>query len=110
MPRFEFKARESSGKTVESAIEAPSRKDAIRLLSTRGLSVTSVSDPAAASAAAAKAAARRRDPAQAPPPDAAAGPGPRGEIAPRRSERLPFLESLHELTTSGLSAGEAVRL
>src|ERR1700685_2796475 len=62
MPRFEFKARESSGKTVESAIEAPSRKDAIRLLSTRGLSVTSVSDAAAASAAAAKAAARRAGP------------------------------------------------
>ena len=30
--------------------------------------------------------------------------------APGRGERLPFLEALHDLTTSGLSAGEAVRL
>ena len=29
---------------------------------------------------------------------------------PRRAQRLPFLEALHDLTTSGLSAGEAVRL
>jgi type II secretory pathway component PulF len=32
------------------------------------------------------------------------------DAAPRRAERLPFLESLHDLTSSGLSAGEAVRL
>jgi type II secretory pathway component PulF len=31
-------------------------------------------------------------------------------MAPRRADRLPFLESLHDLTSSGLSAGEAVRL
>ena len=110
MPRFEFKARDASGQTVESAIEAPSRKDALRLLSTRGLSVTSVSDPSAAPAAAG--APRKKPPAPAPASvfDAGALAARRGEIAPRGAERLPFLESLHELTTSGLSAGEAVRL
>jgi general secretion pathway protein F len=110
MPRFEFKARDPSGKAVESAIEAPSRKDALRLLSTRGLSVTSVSDPAGAPAAGA--AARRKPAAPSPASvfDAGALAARRGEVAPRGSERLPFLESLHELTTSGLSAGEAVRL
>jgi type II secretory pathway component PulF len=108
MPRYEFKARDPSGKTVASAIEAPSRKEAIRLLSTRGLSVTSVSDPASSPDATAKASSRRKAPSQAPAFEAAAGQ--RGEIAPRRAERLPFLESLHELTSSGLSAGEAVRL
>jgi type II secretory pathway component PulF len=49
---------------------------------------------------------------------AAAGSGPvapratrtRGAQAPRRAECLPFLEALHDLATSGLSAGEAVRL
>jgi len=33
-----------------------------------------------------------------------------GAKAPTRQERLPFLEALQDLTTSGLSAGEAVRL
>jgi general secretion pathway protein F len=111
MPRFDFKARDSSGHKVESAIEAPSRKDAVRLLSTRGLSVTSVSEPADAPKAAAAAASRKKAAAPAPVSVFDAGSGARrGEIAPRASERLPFLESLHELTTSGLSAGEAVRL
>jgi general secretion pathway protein F len=111
MPRFEFKARDASGQTVESAIEAPSRKDALRLLSTRGLSVTSVSDPAAATAAVA-AASRKKAAAKEPVSVFDAGSAARrsGEIAPKGTERLPFLESLHELTTSGLSAGEAVRL
>jgi general secretion pathway protein F len=112
MPRFEFKASDPSGQAVESAIEAPSRKDALRLLSARGLSVRSVSDPSGAATATAKAASRNRAAAQAPATifEAGAATRPRGEIAPRRSDRLPFLESLHELTTSGLSAGEAVRL
>src|SRR5580698_2890864 len=103
MPRFDFKARDASGKSVESAIEAPSRKDALRLLSTRGLSVTSVSDPAAAPAASGAPRKKAAAPAPASVFDAGALSARRGEIAPRSSERLPFLESLHELTTSGLS-------
>ncbi len=105
MPRFDFKARDRAGLAVESAVDAPTRKDALRLLSARGLTVLSVAEPVAA-----KAGPRSKAPKAPPPIEAGAGPRPRGEIAPRRAERLPFLESLHELTTSGLSAGEAVRL
>ena len=107
MPRFAYKARDQAGAPVESAIDAPTRKDALRLLSARGYSVSAVNE----SEAAAEAASRRRPGAKAPvAPAESAGPAPGGEAAPRRSERLPFLESLHDLTSSGLSAGEAVRL
>jgi general secretion pathway protein F len=111
MPLFEYKARDRAGKAVESSVDAPSRKDALRLLSARGLAVSAVSEPASAAAANAKAASRKKS-SQAPAPavEVGAAPRPRGEMVPRKAERLPFLESLHELTTSGLSAGEAVRL
>jgi type II secretory pathway component PulF len=107
MPRFSYKARDSAGQAVESSLEAPSRKDAVRLLSARGLSVAAVAE-APAGPAQKPAAARRA--AKAPAPAADPVPGLRGDLAPRRSDRLPFLEALHDLTTSGLSAGEAVRL
>jgi general secretion pathway protein F len=111
MPRFAYKARDPSGNSVDSAIDAPSRKDALRLLSARGLSVGAVSE---ASGAAAAATALPRSRAKAPAPESAArtslGLGARGDNTPRKAERLPFLESLHELTSSGLSGGEAVRL
>lgn len=105
MPRFSYKARDKAGQTVESAVDAPSRKDALRLLAARGLSVASVSEQASGG----------------PPARAKAGAAPsaseaarrailRPEVAPRQADRLPFLESLHDLVTSGLSAGEAVRL
>jgi type II secretory pathway component PulF len=79
----------------------------VRLLAARGLSVVSLAEPQAAAAppsGARKAATKAAEPA------AAAGPGAGPESTPRRGERLPFLESLHDLTSSGLSAGEAVRL
>ena len=106
MPRFSYKARDSSGQSVESSVEAPSRRDAVRLLSARGLSVAAVAE-AAAPAAQGQARGTRAAKAPAPAADTAAL---RGDLAPRRSDRLQFLESLHDLTTSGLSAGEAVRL
>jgi type II secretory pathway component PulF len=109
MPRFAYKARDSAGNPVESAIDAPTRKDALRLLSARGLSVAAVVDapPAAGAVAAAppkRSASRAQDLA------AEQAGGARGASAPRRAETLPFLESLHDLTSSGLSGGEAVRL
>ncbi len=108
MPRFAYKARDQAGHAVESAVDAPSRKAALRLLSARGLSVAAVSE---ASAPAGNAFPDKRAAAKAPAPAAEkAAARPRGDTAPRRSERLPFLESLHDLTSSGLSAGEAVRL
>ncbi len=109
MPRFAYKARDREGKTLDAAVEAPSRKDALRLLSARGLFVVSVSEAGGGPAAAAPA---RRRPATPPQGEAPARGAfsPGDPTAPRRSERLPFLDALHDLTSSGLSAGEAVRL
>ncbi len=111
MPRFAYKARDTSGNAVDSAIDAPSRKDALRLLSARGLSVGSVSEASGAGAASPSPSRAR---AKATAPEPAAKPSPllssRGDTTPGRAERLPFLESLHDLTSSGLSGGEAVRL
>jgi type II secretory pathway component PulF len=108
MPRFAYTARDRAGQTVETTLEAPSRKDAVRLLSARGLTVSTLAElgggPGATPSVRRKAGAA---PAPAPAPSLLAGSG---DTTPRRAERLPFLESLHDLTTSGLSAGEAVRL
>jgi general secretion pathway protein F len=110
MPRFAYKAQDSSGNAVDSAIDAPSRKDALRLLSARGLSVGAVTEASGSSAVAAVH--RNRAKAAAPEPTARPSsiPVTRGDTTPGRAERLPFLESLHDLTSSGLSGGEAVRL
>jgi len=112
MPRFAYKARDTSGNAVDSAIDAPSRKDALRLLSARGLSVGAVTETSGAAASPATTFPRSR--AKAKEPEAAARPSSgfaaRGDNTPGRGERLPFLESLHDLTSSGLSGGEAVRL
>src|SRR5688500_15943725 len=106
MPRFAYTARDRAGKSVAADVEAPSRKDALRLLGARGLQVSSVSELAAAKGA------RKPKPTAA--STASTTPArsfPRaGSQAPTRRECLPFLESLYDLATSGLSAGEAVRL
>ena len=100
MPRYSFKARDAAGKAFESYLDAPTRKDALRMLSARGLSAGSVTEAGGVRAPA------RDHPIQAKAED----PRLSRESAPRRSDRLPFLESLHDLTSSGLSGGEAVRL
>ena len=109
MARFAYTARDRSGKSVSSELEAPARKDALRLLATRGLQVASVTEIAGARAA--KKSAPTAKPAA---PDPAAAPAratfSSGSKVPTRKECLPFLESLYDLATSGLSAGEAVRL
>ena len=105
MPRFSYKARDPEGRPVDGSIDAPSRKDALRLLGARGLSVAAVSE-----ASGSPAPATRRPASKVAESAAEPGSAARGESAPRRAERLPFLEALHDLTSSGLSAGEAVRL
>jgi type II secretory pathway component PulF len=105
MPRFAYKARDPSGQSVESAVDAPSRKDALRLLAARGLAVASVSEVVTAAPQSRRKAAK----ADAESADTRGGLL-RPESLPRQAERLPFLESLHDLVSSGLSAGEAVRL
>ncbi|MBC7367742.1 MAG: type II secretion system F family protein [Undibacterium sp.] len=101
MPRFAYSARDRAGKSTSAELEAPSRKDALRLLTARGLQIATVTELQAGPVCkAGKPGAKRAAKSSSRP---AAQP-------PRRAERLPFLESLHDLTTSGLSAGEAVRL
>ena len=105
MPRFAYTARDRSGKTVTAELEAPSRKDALRLLAARGMQVASVAELAGAPGKTAPVAAANK-------PDRAAVRAARRSAAmlPGKTERLPFLEALYDLMTSGLSAGEAVRL
>lgn len=106
MARFAYTAQDRSGKSVTAELDAPNRKEALRLLTTRGLQVVSVTEHGGGIAkspkqkkAAAKAAAENNS--------LFASSSP---TAPRRADCLPFLESLHDLISSGLSAGEAVRL
>src|SRR5688500_7299019 len=108
MPRFAYTARDRAGQSVVADLEAPSRRDALRVLSARGLQVASVNELAAAPS--------KRNGNGAGPAAKAATPSP-ARAARRassqtlnRRECLPFLESLYDLATSGLSAGEAVRL
>jgi type II secretory pathway component PulF len=107
MPRFAYTARDRAGKSVASDVEAPTRKDALRLLGARGLQVMSVSETAAAPARQATAA---TDSGTAKASSAPARRSRREAGGPTRKECLPFLEALYDLATSGLSAGEAVRL
>lgn len=110
MPRFAYTARDRAGKSVAADIEAPSRKDALRLLGARGLQVASVNELAAV-VPGKKSAGGATAPSAATPTVAASRASRRGAAQPpTRRECLPFLESLHDLATSGLSAGEAVRL
>lgn len=94
MPRFAYTARTAAGQPVSDMLDAPTRKDAARLLSARGLQPVSLSEAGGSS------------------------PTPRSALPVLSSRsraftadlQLPFLQSLSELVGSGLPAGEAVRL
>ncbi len=101
MPRFAYRARDSAGRTAADELTASSRKDALRLLSARGLQPLQLNELGASGRPVVVAV--KKEPS---PFSLAAGPG--GEFS--RGNFLPFLQALSELTTSGLSAGEAVRL
>jgi type II secretory pathway component PulF len=106
MPRFAYTARDRAGKVVSAELDAPSRKDALRLLGARGLQVSSVSELAAGATAK-----KSGGPKATKPSHAEARLARRAAaLVPTKNECLPFLESLFDLMTSGLSAGEAVRL
>lgn len=94
MPRFAYSAHDTSAQTVQAEIEAPSRKEALRLLAARGLRPVSLRETGEARPA--------------PTSQPVESRGARGSFS--RREFLPFLQALAELTGSGLSAGEAVRL
>jgi type II secretory pathway component PulF len=109
MPSFAYTARDKSGATSTGAVDAPSRRDALRKLQTRGLQPTRLEEAGAAP--------KSRRPGATPSPAStptfhstpATAPSARS-LAPTAKERLPFLESLADLVRGGLSAGEAVRL
>ena len=93
MPTYRYSARDAAGRLVESSLDAPSRRDALRVLAARQLQPVKLDDVAAPQTG-------RAQPA--------AGADDLSALSSR--EHLPFLEALHELTAGGLSAGEAVRL
>ncbi|MBI4622197.1 MAG: type II secretion system F family protein [Verrucomicrobia bacterium] len=101
MPRFAYTARNRNGTTVTADLDAPTRRDAVRLLAARGLQVAAVDEVASALGRGTSALPKAGS------PRTALRVSPQ---APGRRDCLPFLEALHDLATSGLSAGEAVRL
>ena len=107
MPHFNYTARDRSGQSVSAGLEASSRKDALRLLAARGLTPVGVTEAGAAGSGATVDSTRK---------PAAAGTSSKTRFrlgksaAVTRKQRLPFLQALSDLTGSGLSAGEAVRL
>ncbi len=105
MPRFNYTARDRSGQSVSAGMEAPSRKEALRLLAARGLSPLSISEAAATNVKRPAETAGRPGLAEV----LMGSPGRKGPSLSRK-QRLPFLQALSDLTGSGLSAGEAVRL
>jgi general secretion pathway protein F len=109
MPRFAYTARDRAGQPVTSTIDAPSRKDVLRLLTARGLQPLQIDEASSGKPSAAARPAKQESSAS--PATPAAKPVRRaGAIKLSRRERLPFLQSLSDLISSGLSAGEAVRL
>ena len=93
MPRFNYTARDAAGRTVSGGQDAPSRREALRLLQARGLQPLQLTEEGGVAGG--------KKPAAGP----AASPVEFG-----RRETLGFFTALSELTHSGLSAGEAVRL
>ncbi|MCB1103638.1 MAG: type II secretion system F family protein [Opitutaceae bacterium] len=98
MPEFAYTARDAQGKSVRDTVNAASRREALRLLAARGLQPVSLNERTTAKTAA--------TPSHAP----TSGSPASTKATPRADDLLPFLQSLSELTSSGMSPGEAVRL
>jgi len=108
MPRFTYSGRDRAGGSAGGEIDAASRRDAVRLLAARGLTVSRVDEVAVRGGRAAGGASAGQATGVARRTTGAASGG--GAVTPGRRERLPFLVALEDLTSSGLSAGEALRL
>lgn len=94
MPSFTYTAKDGQGAAADGTIDAPSRREALRRLQSRGLRPLKVEEVGAAA---------RRD------KDEASAKGA-PEQEPTAAERLPFLEAMADLVRSGMSAGESLRL
>lgn len=109
MPRFAYTARDAAGQSVADELEAPTRKDALRRLTARGLQPMRLEEQAATPRRAKRKAAVKSAAATTTTPTATDRATGR-KLKFTRSHLLPFLQALHDLTSSSLSAGEAVRL
>ncbi|MEI6589085.1 MAG: type II secretion system F family protein [Verrucomicrobiota bacterium] len=112
MARFTYSAKDQAGLARRGDIDAPSRRDAMRMLSSRGLQVSTITESVADNA---KDKQPKKQTGKSTPTSTKPGFfdlkfSSSSDSTPRSNERLPFLESLFDLTSSGLSAGEAVRL
>lgn len=112
MPTFSYTARDKSGVASTGTLDAPSRRDALRKLQTRGLQTTRLDESGATqkSPRPSKSSSSTPQPSapKSQPSPSSSRPSP--ATAPTATERLPFLEALADLVRGGLSAGEAVRL
>jgi general secretion pathway protein F len=108
MPRFAYTARDRAGQAVSATIEAPSRKEVLRLLTARGLQPVQVEESVSSSSNKPRPAKSDTSKAQSASPAQPAATAKGVRLS--RKERLPFLQALSDLISSGLSAGEAVRL
>jgi len=105
MPKFTYTARDRSGHTVKASLEAANRKDALRVLTARGMQPVQVEEAQVGRAAAAAGGKATSN-------TAVERKARRKNLVSKlsRRERLPFFQALYDLTSSGMSAGEAVRL
>jgi len=86
MPRFAYTARDRSGQAVAAELDSPSRKDALRVLTARGLQVSAVNEVAVKAAKPGKAAVAKAAAAVATPKSARAAKAADSPQAPRRAE------------------------
>lgn len=93
MPTYLYTARDTAGQVVESTLDAPTRREALRQLAGRRLQLVKFEVASAGRPIRTEATEAGADLSNL-----------------SRREHLPFIEALHELTAGGLSAGEAVRL
>jgi type II secretory pathway component PulF len=109
VPTFNYRARDAADATTTGTLDAPSRRDALRRLQTRGLQPISLDESSGTKPARAKSSspAPSAPSAQAAPLSSSSS---KASTLPTQKERLPFLEALSDLVRGGLSAGEAIRL
>ena len=104
VPKFAYTARDRAGQTQRASLDAPTRKDAVRLLAARGLQLIDLTESSAAARVAPAAGAAAAKAVLSTPMISTGG----HKLSSR--ERLPFLQALSDLINSGMPAGEAVRL
>ena len=111
MPAFHYAAKDRSQQTVSGVVEAPSRKDALRLLAARGLvPVSLVEGGVGGGKHTLMARAEKKPTARGNRKRPARSFFRSHAVKPTSKHRLPFLIAVSELTHNGLSAGEALRL